>query len=203
MVRRQIYGGQPSDDAEITVGLVNVWLDSAIAIAAKTNYTDSVKLDGIAYINGGFYTTYKGLSVSTDDMFLYKIVLPHIPYGLGENESVSTIIFKGNSAQFSQPVIWITQNQKSFFQNMRPIPNKLLGYMESQFIYVISTVLLNQYTATVCMVSGGDATNLDSTLNVPSDYHEVMIEYLKKQLIFERNIPQDVTNDGSDIINTT
>ena len=38
-VRRLIYGSQPSNDAEITTGLVNTWLESAIAFAAKTNYT--------------------------------------------------------------------------------------------------------------------------------------------------------------------
>ena len=50
------------------------------------------------------------------------------------------------------------------------------------------------------MVSGGDKTDLNSTLNVPSDYHEVMIEYLKKQLLFERMQPIDDVNDGRDAI---
>jgi len=197
-VRRQIYNGQPSSDATITVGLVNNYLDDAIAVAAKTNYTDSIKLDGIAYINGSFYTTYKGLTVSADEQFLYKITLPHLPFGIGQEEGVSTLKFKGNDSEISQPIIWLTQNQKSYAQDMRPIPNKLLGYSEGQDVFVMSTIMLTQYTAMVTMVSGGDSTNLNSTLNVPADYFPIMDEFLKQQLMAERLVPQDTTNEGSD-----
>lgn len=201
MVRRDIYGGQPSDDASITVGLVNVWLEQAIGVAAKSNYTDSIKLDGIAYINGSFYTTYKDLTVSNDEQFLYKITLPHLPFGLGADEGISTLKFKDStSRQISQSVIWLTQNQRAYYQNMRPIANKLLAYSEGGFVYVISTIILIPYTAHVTMVSGGDSTDLNSTLNVPSDYYPVMIEYLKQQLMFERNVPVDNVNDGRDAI---
>lgn len=203
MVRRQIYGGQPSDDASITVGLVNAWLDSAIGVAAQTNYLDSKKLDGISYINGSFYTTYKTLAVTADEQFKYKITLPHIPYGIGQNESISTLKFVGNASQISQPVIFITHNQLSFYQNMRSVPNKIIAYPEGQFVYVMSTIQLSQYTATVCMVSGGDSTNLSSVLNVPSDYHSVMIEYLKKQLMFALSVKKDDVNDGTDNTNPT
>ena len=53
------------------------------------------------------------------------------------------------------------------------------------------------------MISGGDSTDLDSTLNVPSDYLPVMNEYIKNQLVFERQMPLDVQNDGVDAIKTT
>ena len=68
---------------------------------------------------------------------------------------------------------------------------------------MLSTLLLNQYTFNVTMVSGGDSTDLNSTLNVPSDYWPIMVEYIKQQLVFERNQPVDVSNDGSDQIKTT
>ena len=86
---------------------------------------------------------------------------------------------------------------------MRPIPNKLLAYSQGKYIYVISTLLLSSYTAQATMISGGVSSDLDSELNVPADYHPVMIEYLKKQLMFQRQVPQDVTNDGMDAIVTT
>lgn len=203
-VRRDIYGGQPNDDAEITINLVNQWLDQAIGIAAKTNYTDSLKLDGIAYMNGSFYTTYKGLSVTSDEQFIWRITLPHIPFGIGNNEGVSTLKFKdASSSQISQPVIWLNQNQWAYFQNMRQIPNSLYANLQGEYIYIISTILLFQYTAQVVMVSGGDSTNLYSTLNVPADYLPIMTDYLKQQLMFERSAPKDVTADGMDAIKTT
>ncbi len=86
---------------------------------------------------------------------------------------------------------------------MQPIPNKLLAYSQGKFIYVLSTIQLQQYTANVTMVSGGLSTDLNSELNVPADYHPIMVEYLKKQLMFERQVPVDVTNDGLDAITTT
>lgn len=35
LIRRQIYNSFPADDATITVGLVNKWLDLGIAAAAQ------------------------------------------------------------------------------------------------------------------------------------------------------------------------
>lgn len=203
-VRRQIYGSQPSNDAEITVGLMNQWLDQAVGVAAKTNYTDSLKLEGIAFVNNSFYTTYKSLAVVSDEQFLWKITLPQVPIGIGYNQGAEMLIFKDSSSnQLSFPVVWLSQNQRSYQRGMRPIPNKLLAYTEGAYVYVMSTLLLSDYTAQVTMVSGGDSTDLDSTLNVPADYFPIMTEYLRTQLMFQRQVPQDVQNDGLDAITTT
>ena len=203
-IRRSIYNGQPSDDATITIGLVNIWIEQAIGIAAKQNYKDNAMLDGIAYVNNSFYTNFKNLAVTEDEQFVYKVELPQIPFGIGYNEGISTLQFKDNeSRQLSQNVVWLTQNQKTFSQNMRPIPNKILAYSQGKFVYISSTLLLSSYTANVTMVSGGDSTDLDSELNVPSDYIPVMTDYIIKQLLLERNNPVDATNDGLDAITTT
>ena len=161
-------------------------------------------LDGIAYVNNSFYTNFKNLAVTEDEQFVYKVELPQIPFGIGYNEGISTLQFKDNeSRQISQNVVWLTQNQKTFSQNMRPIPNKILAYSQGKFVYISSTLLLSSYTANVTMVSGGDSTDLDSELNVPSDYIPVMTDYIIKQLLLERNNPVDATNDGLDAITTT
>jgi len=200
-VRRQIYNGQPPSDATITIGLVNNYLNDAVAIAAKTNYTDTLKLDGIACVNNSFYTTYKNLVVVSDEQFTWKIELPEIPVGVGANEGCETLVFKdGSSKQISYPIVWLTENQKSYFRAMRPIPNKLLGYPEGKFIYVMSTILLFQYTAQVTMISGGDSTDLYSTLNVPPDYFPIMMEYLQRQLLLEKSQPLNNVNDGRDAL---
>lgn len=203
-VRRLIYGSQPSNDAEITTGLVNTWLESAIAFAAKTNYLDNTKLEGVSFVNNSFYTIFKALTPTQDEQFLWKIELPSLPIGIGNSEGISKLQFKdSDSNQISQTVVLLSQNQTTFSQGMRPIPNKLLAYSQGKYIYVISTLLLSAYTAQATMISGGVSSDLDSELNVPADYHPVMIEYLKKQLMFQRQVPQDVTNDGMDAIVTT
>ena len=202
--RRQIYNGQPASDATITVQLVNTYLNDAVAVAAKSNYTDSLKLDGIAYVNNSFYTTYKALAVVKDDVNLWQITLPDIPVGIGYNEGVETLVFKdSDSNQLSLPIVWLSQNQKSYQRGMRLIANKTLGYIEGKYVYVMSTIFLSQYTAQVTMISGGNSTDLDSSLNVPGDYLPVMRQYLQQQLLLEKAQPLDNTNDGVSFTTTT
>ena len=203
-IRRLIYGSQPPSEANITVGLVANYLNDAIAIAAKTNYTDNLKLEGIASVNNSFYTTFKSLAVTSDEQFLWKITLPQLPVGIGGIEGISKVIFKDSSSnQLSYPIVLLTENQVSFQRGMRAIPNKLLAYPEGEFVYVMSTLLLSDYTAQVTMVSGGSSTDLDSTLNVPPDYFAVMNEYLLRILMVQKNQVQDVIDDGSDIVRST
>lgn len=203
-IRRLIYNGQPSDDATITVGLVNNYLNDAIAFAAKTNYKDNAQLDGIAYVNNSFYTTFKNLSVSFDEQFVWKITLPQIPIGIGATEGISTLVFKDSSSrQLSYPVIWLSESQRSFAKGMRTIPNKLLAYPQGDSIFVESTILLSQYTAQATMISGGDSTDLDSTINVPPDYFPMMQQYIVQQLLLEHSQLVDATNDGLDATKTT
>lgn len=199
---RQVYGGQPTDDANITNNLVNVWLSEGIAIAARTNYLDNNKLDGIAYVNNGFYCTFKGLSISKDEIFLYKITLPHIPMGIGASEGISTLNIKSSDGSVSFPCIPLSENQKGFARSLRPVPNKLLFYQEGIFCYILSVLILNSpsvpYTGSVSMISGGVSTDLDSELTVPPDYLPIIDEYITKQLLIERAQPQDTSNDGLD-----
>lgn len=201
-VRRLIYGGQPSDDAEITVNLVNTWLNQAVAYAAKQCYADNMKLEGVASVNNGFYSTFKGLTVSKDENFLWKLTLPSVPPGIGATEGISTVVFKSDTAQISYPVVLMSESQKSFQRGMRDIPNKLIGYQEGGNVFVLSTIALSQYTATVTMVSSGVSTDLGSTLNVPPDYLPVVTDYLMKVLNFERNQVVDEKSDGIDAIKT-
>ncbi len=199
LLRREIYGGQPDDDSNITVGFVNTWLESAMAYAAKTNYTDNAQLEGIAFVNNSFYTTFKGITVIEDEQFVWKLEMPSIPLGIGYSEGISTLQFKdSSSAQISQTVVWLSENQRTFAPGMRPMPNKLLAYSEGKFVYVMSTILLSAYTANVTMISGGVSSDMDSELNIPPDYQPLVIEYIKKQLLFEVSQPVDTTNDGLD-----
>lgn len=201
---RQVYGDQPSNDANITTNLVNIWLQDAIGIAAKANYRDNISIDGIGYINGSFYTKFTGISISQDSSFIWKLTLPEVPLGIGRNEGISTLeLVDPTTSQVTRPFIPLSENQKTYYQSMQPIPNKILYYYEGNLLYAVSTLLLNNYTANITMVSGGDSTNLNSNLNVPPDYYPVMVEYLRQQLLAQRSVPQDVTNDGSDIIRTT
>ena len=195
---RQIYNGQPSADSNITTNLVNIWLNDAVGLAAAKNYKDTYLIDGVNYINNSFYTTFKGLAITKNENFLYKVALPQIPLGVGRNEGISTLQFKDSNKNVSFTAVPLSTNQVSFQSGMRPIPNKLLYYIEGDGAFVFTTLNLTTYTASVRMVSGGDSTDLNSTLNVPDDYLPIIVDYITKQLLLEHNQPIDVTSDGVD-----
>ena len=197
-LRRQIYNGQPTDDATITVGLVNQYINQAIGIAAKTNYKDNIQLEGVGFVNNSFHTTFKGLSITQDEQFLWRFTLPEIPVGIGYSEGLPRVIFKDTDGKRSYPGIPLSENQVGYVRGMRAIPNKVLIYTEGGYCFAMTTLLMNNYTADVTLISGGDSTDLGSTLNVPSDYIPVMIQYIQQQLMLEKKMPQDVQNDGSD-----
>ena len=198
-ILRQIYNGQPSDDSSITYNLVNQWLNDAIGLAAKKNYTDGIQMDGIAYVNNSFYTTFKDLTVELGniDNVTYSIDLPQIPVALGKNEGIATLQFVKDKLA-SQTAIPLSINQVAYIDNLRPIQNKILYWTEGKNIYAKSLIPLTAYTANVRMVSGGISTDLNSTLNIPDDYVPMIVEYIKGQLAFERSRPIDVSNDGVD-----
>ena len=201
-ILRQIYNGQPSDDSSITYNLVNQWLNDAIGLAVKKNYTDSIQMDGIAYVNNSFYTTYTNLDIAAEtvDNVTYSIALPHIPFALGKNEGVATLQFVGDK-KTSQTAIPLSMNQVAYIDNMRPIQNKILYWIEGKHIYAKSSIPLTSYKATLRMISGGDSSDLTSTLIIPDDYMPLIVEYIKGQLAFERSRPIDQANDGVDNVN--
>ena len=66
-IRRILYGGVPNDDASISENEINIYLNEALALMAKINYTDAIKLDGIETVSDVFYATFSGLAISKDN----------------------------------------------------------------------------------------------------------------------------------------
>jgi len=196
-IQRVIYNGLPTDDATITIPVINLWINDGLAAAAKKNYAESLQIEGVAYINNSFYTTYKGLAITPDEQGVWKFSLPQIPLGLGRNEGISTVQFKGDG-KVSFTAIPLSQNQVGYADTLRVVPNKIFYWNEGETVYLKSALQMNQYTATVRMVSGGNSTNLDSVLNIPDDYVADVIGYVVKLLMTERSQPLDLTNDGND-----
>ena len=197
-ILRQIYNGQPSDDTSITFNLVNQWLNDAIGVAAKKNYTDSIQMDGVAYVNNSFYTSYSSLTITQVDNTTFKFTLPQIPVALGKNEGIATLQFSNSKTPTSFGAVPLSMNQVGYQDTLRPIQNKVVYWPQGQEVYMSTGIPLTAYKANVRMVSGGDSTDLDSTLIIPDDYVPIMVEYIKAQLAFERSRPIDASNDGVD-----
>jgi hypothetical protein len=197
----QLYGGFPTDDSEITYELINEWLSDAIGLAAKTCWKESIQIDGIAYLNNSFYTTFSGIEISTDntDNLCYQFELPQIPFGLGKNEGLAKIQFKDSNGFVSQNAIPLSMNQIGYADRQRPIPGKIIYWYEGNIVRLKTPLIMTEYTAIVRMASGGNSSDLDSELNVPADYYNIMTDYIQKQLMIERAIVPDLSNDGTDI----
>lgn len=198
-ILRQIYGGMPTDDAEITVNLISSYLDDAIGAAAKQNYIESIKLDGVSYVNNSFYSTFKGLSISSDssENFLYSMVLPQVPVGLGKNEGISSIRFN-KLGDVSKTAIPLSQNQWAYRDTFKRIPNKIVYCNDGDVVKFDTTIQLFTYTANVIMISAGLSSDLTATIHVPADYFSAIVSYVRDQLVFERKMVTEEVNDGKE-----
>lgn len=196
-ILRDVYGGQPTDDAAITPNLVNQLINQGIGVAVKQNYKDAIQLDGIGYINNSFYATFKGLNVTQDENFLWKVELPQIPIAIGQNEGVSNLILKDPTDKtVGINLIPLSMNQRAYASSMKSIPFSTLYYVEGKYAYILSSLTLSKYKASVTMISGGNSNDLSSTLNVPDDYIPIIVGFVVQALLNQRKMPQDQTNDG-------
>lgn len=202
-ILRQVYGTFPQDDSTITPNLVNQMINQGIGLAVKQQYRDSIQLDGVGYINNSFYTTFKNLSIQKDENFTWVVELPDVPLAVGKNEGISVMRIKDDKGKLSKPIIWLSENQVGYYQQLPPPQFKTLGYYQGSNVYIVTTLNLSGHTANATIVSGGDSTDLTSTLNVPADYIPIITEYVVKQLSIARGQIQDTANDGSDAIRTT
>lgn len=201
-ILRQVYGTQPSDDASITPNLVNQMINQGIGTMVKLNYKDSIQLDGVGYVNNSFYTSFKNIVISPEEQFLWKLTLPQVPIAIGKNEGISTLQLKNQNGEIGRPVVWLSQDQVTYYQSLQKPPNKTLAYQQENHVYIASTNQLNQYTANVTIISGGDSSNLSNNLNVSDDYIPGIVDYVVKALMLSRQQIQDNANDGSDAIRT-
>lgn len=195
----QVYGQKPTDDSEITYNLVNLYCFEGIGVAAQAAYKGAIQLDGIGYVNNGFYSTFSGITISQDstDNLCYKFELPEIPTGIGNSTGLAEVRFKDDGFT-SLPGIPLSMNQWGYFDSMRPIANKILYLQEGKFVRAKTPLILTDFTATIKMISGGVSSDLNSELNVPPDYLPVVRQYIIEKLMAERMVAVDDKNDGQD-----
>lgn len=197
-IQRLIYNDIPSDDVTISLNLINRYVNQGIALSVKANYADNLKMDGIGYVNSSFYTTFKGLAISksTFEDFCYELTLPEIPVALGRNDGIAQLTIK-DGTNYSLTGVHLTTEQVSFRKNMRRIPNRFYYWYERDTAIINSQLDLTDFTANVKLASGGgDSSDLSSTINIPNEWLSFVQDYVVKNLIFERQQAQDLTNDG-------
>lgn len=197
-IRRQYYGGVPSDDANLSENEVNAYLSQAIAYMAKVNYTDAIKLDGVENVSDAFYSTFKGLPIlKDDDTQFYYATLPHPPLGLSRGYGISTVTFPVGPTGLAKAPLPISPRELEYLSEIKTPPSRVFYWAEGNLLWFKSYVNLVGKFAIVRMVSA-ENSDLNSVLNVPEEYIADIINYVINQLKFRKSIPEDITNDGID-----
>lgn len=198
-IRRMLYGGVPTDDANITEKEINLYINEAMAYMAKVNYTDAIKLDGIESIADSFYLTFKNLAATRDtDTGYYSIDLPQVPLGLARGYGIATVTFPTNTGAAKSPIP-ISVRELDYMDNLKAPPSKIFYWPEGKKLWFKSYINLVGKNAIVRMVST-ETANLDDELNVPQEYITDIINLVMNQLRPRKGAPQDSTNDGLDKI---
>ncbi len=198
-IRRMLYGGIPTDDANITEKEINLYINEAMAYMAKINYTDAIKLDGVESIADSFYLTFKNLAATRDtDTGYYSIDLPQVPLGLARGYGIATVTFPTNTGSAKSPIP-ISVRELDYMDNLKQPPSKIFYWSEGKKLWFKSYINLVGKNAIVRMVST-ETTNLDDELNVPQEYITDIINLVMGQLRPRKATPQDSTNDGLDKI---
>jgi hypothetical protein len=194
-----LYGGIPTDDANITEKEVNLYINEAMAYMAKVNYTDSIKLDGIESVSDSFYLTFKNLTITRDsDTGYYSLDLPQAPLGLARGYGISTVTFPTSTGLAKSPIP-ISVRELDYMDSLKQPPSKIFYWPEGKKLWFKSYTNLTGKNAIVRMVST-ESANLDDELNVPQEYITDIINLVMNQLRPRKGAPQDSTNDGLDKI---
>lgn len=196
-IRRMLYGGVPSDDANVSEKEINVYVNEALAYMAKINYADSIKLDGIETVNDVFYSTFKGLSITRDtDTGYYSLDLPQVPLGLARGYGISTVTFP-SSTGLAKALIPISVRELDYMDNLKQPPSKIFYWPEGKKLWFKSYTNLVGKLAIVRMVST-EGNDLEAEMNVPQEYITDMINLVLNQLKIRKATPEDIVNDGVD-----
>jgi hypothetical protein len=196
-IRRMLYGGIPTDDANITEKEINLYINQALAYMAKVNYTDSIKLDGIETVSDVFYLTFKNLAIVKDnDTGYYSLDLPQVPLGLARGYGISTVTFPTATGLAKSPIP-ISVRELDYMDSLKQPPSKIFYWPEGKKLWFKSYSNLVGKFAIVRMVST-ETSDMDAELNVPQEYITDIINLVMGQLRPRKATPQDSTNDGLD-----
>jgi len=194
-IQRLIMGGFSSDDAELTLNLINQHLNAAIGYAAQTNYKQEIQLNGIENVSDSFYTSFAGISIAKDSASgWYNATLPQLPAGVGVGWDISAfIITTGSGAKiFAHP---ISPREVEFLYNARTPCNEVFYWANGVTANMHSCQDLTKYKASVRMIST-QSSSMDSPLTVPDSYLPVVVEFLTKILGIQNQQPIDISSDG-------
>lgn len=194
-ILRVVYNGTPPNDASIDIREVGLHINSAIATLARVNFIENYKLDGSAFVDGGFIMTFKNEPVTKDDdLGLKYLTLPASPVGLPKDRGIVEISMMKNKS--TTPVIMVNSNRRSVYQGLDPIKNRIIGWQEGDKVYFDGATA--DFSKALVKLVAYASNDMNAELNMPKNLEEQVIDIVVKKLMTQRSIPQDKVIDGND-----
>lgn len=198
MLQRVLLNSFASDDTDLTISLINQYLNSGIALAIKSSYKDELQLNGIEGVADGFYATFHGLIITADTNLPgnYIITLPQPTVGVGVGFDITAFIMvRGSgSKMIGYP---IAQKEVGYlYTNPKPCDGVFFWTVNDK-MNINSCKDLTKYKGIVTMLVS-QSNDMDSTINIPDGYMPVIVDYMIKTFAPMLNISVDISSDGVD-----
>lgn len=196
-IRRMYYGGVPAEEASLREKEVNQYINQAIALVAKENYVDYIKMDGVENVDDAFYATFKNFSISKDnDTGYYYTTLPHPPVGLSRGYGIADVTFPVNTGLAKNPIP-ISPRELEYVDMVKTPPSKIFFWCEGDKLYFKSYINLIGKSPIVRMIST-ENSDLNAEINVPVEYIPSMINWIMTQLNIRKQMSGDLIREGVD-----
>lgn len=194
------YKGIRNDDSQYSLRHIASMVASEVAVMARKNAFENSNNGDITYMNDTFITTYKNLSVLTDNVSNEKYCdLPATPTALPNNQEIVAVSLNTKTNKQFIPI----KNKDRFMQAfLRPIKGVVYFYAENGRLYFDNPENFQFTKITLKMAGALPSGNiLDAPLNIPKNYESEIIDKVLNRLLTLSAQGQDLTNDGDSISN--
>jgi hypothetical protein len=196
-IQRALAGGFVSDDSELTIPLINFYLNSAIGYAIKANYKEEIQLNGVEAVSDAFYATFTGMNITKDNATgWYNISLPQQTVGVGAGWDISSFIMVTGSG--AKIIAYPITNREIAFLYETPAGCKdVFFWTVKDKMNIHACKDLTKYKGIVTMLVS-QSTDLNESISVPDGYMPLIVEYMTKTLGVMMNMQMDISSDGVD-----
>lgn len=195
MIQRALNAGFASDDTEVTINLVNQYLNSAVAFAAKAMFKESIQIDGIEDVQDAFYASFPNISISLDSTTgLYQATLPQQPAGVSRGWDIAHFMLITGSGKkiFANP---ISPTELVYLYEGESGCNEVYYFVDGATARLHSCQDITKYKANVRMIAT-QSSDLTSPMSIPDTALSIIIDYIAKTLGIQLSISYDTSEDG-------
>lgn len=181
-IRIEVYGGQPTNDASISLNLILRKLNDKTAAYALKSASINYQVDGYFQSDDIFRTTYTNLQLTQDQYTGVKYTaLPVQPVSLPRSRSFEVFPLAQRGGAQNSLFKMISRDEVTYVRSL-PGLKKVYCFEDSgNMNFVDNNGILAYVTAVNISIVTGGMNNLSDYLNLPGD----MIDAIKREIIGE------------------